>query len=310
MDILPLLERTGEAAIGLLPDGPRIALRRNLRRQKERLRLRSADLTVVAHPKSGSTWLRFQLARLYQSKYGLDESIIPKVERLHSLRPEIPRIYMAGYEYMKCIIARPAPAPELRGKACVFLIRNPIDVIVSLYFHIQKHALRERKLFNNWPLDLSTVSMMDFAIQSDWGLMEAINFYNGCLRHADRLGKAHVVRYEDMRNDPAQALSLIARFAGIPLSDAEIGDVVEYTSFDRLREAELQNTFNSNRLHPVDRNDPDSFKVRRAKINGYRDYFAEDQVAVLEDLVENHLDPRAGYSTRKSTIGNRTTEGM
>ncbi len=34
--------------------------------------------------------------------------------------------------------------------------------MVSLYLHIQKHALHERKLFNKWPVDLSKTSMAEF----------------------------------------------------------------------------------------------------------------------------------------------------
>ena len=52
-----LVHRIGESAIGVLPDGPRISLRRALRKNKERARLKRADLTVIAHPKSGSTFI-------------------------------------------------------------------------------------------------------------------------------------------------------------------------------------------------------------------------------------------------------------
>jgi hypothetical protein len=290
-----ILERAGEAVVGILPDGPRIAIKRRARMAWERNQFGKADVSVIAHPKSGSTWLRFQLTRLYQKKHGLDEAVIPNVEKLHGLNPAIPQLYMAGYEYMKAIMARAAPDPELRNKACIFLLRHPIDVTVSLYFHIQKHAHRERKLFNDWPLDLSQTSMMEFLTTSHWGLMEAIGFYNSCLRHADTMSRAHVVRYEDMLTDSVAALSGMARFIGEPVTDDDVREAVEFTSFERLRAAEVNNTFNTPRLHATNPNDPNSFKVRRAKLNGYRDYFDAAQLAVLEAMVEQHLDPRAGY---------------
>jgi hypothetical protein len=112
---------------------------------------------------------------------------------------------MAGYQYIARVIARPAPDAELAGKSAVFLLRHPLDVIVSLYFHIQKHALHERKLFNDWPLDLAEVPMIDFAMHSHWGLRETIDFYNGCARHAAAMPRAHILRYEDMRRDPARS---------------------------------------------------------------------------------------------------------
>jgi Sulfotransferase domain len=297
MTISQRLERAGEKIVDVLPDRPRIAIKRKVRRLWEENQFDKADVTVIAHPKSGSTWLRFQLARLYQRKHGLDEKVIPDVERLHKLDPSIPQIYMAGYEFMKLVLAKPAPQSELVDKACIFLLRHPIDVTVSLYFHIQKHAQRERKLFNDWPLDLSGTSMMDFITGSHWGLMEAIGFYNNCLRHADTMRRAHAMRYEDMLQQHFATLKEIAGFIDHPVTDADVQEAVEFTSFERLRDAEMKNTFNTPRLHAANPNDPNSFKVRRAKLNGYRDYFDADQLAVLEGMVNSNLDPRAGYGT-------------
>lgn len=297
-NVFSTLEKTGETLVSILPDGPRIAIKRKARMVWEQAQFRKADVCVIAHPKSGSTWLRFQLARLYQRKHGLDETVIPDVERLHRLDPVIPRLYMAGYEYMKRIVARPAPDPALKEKACIFLLRHPIDVTVSLYFHVRKHATRERKLFNDWPLDLSQTPMMDFLLSSHWGLMEAIGFYNNCLRHAAVMSHAHVVRYEDMLADGVSALSGMARFIGHPVTADDVREAVEFTSFDRLRAAELGNTFRTPRLHAANPGDPDSFKVRRAKPNGYRDYFDAAQIRILEAMVSDHLDPRAGYGGR------------
>ena len=296
--------------VGILPDGPRIAIKRRARMIWEKGQFEKADVSVIAHPKSGSTWLRFQLARLYQRKHGLDEAVIPDVERLHKLNPAIPQLYMAGYEYMKRIVARPAPAAELKDKACIFLLRHPIDVTVSLYFHVQKHATRERKLFNDWPLDLSGVSMMEFITTSHWGLMEAIGFYNSCLRQADAMPRAHIVRYEDMLVDGVSALTGMARFIGHGVTDDDIREAVEFTSFERLRAAELGNTFKTPRLHAANPDDPNSFKVRRAKLNGYRDYFDAAQLEQLEAMVAQHLDPRAGYggSTAASPSGDERSK--
>lgn len=304
-DSTQLAARIGDTVLGVLPDGPRISVRRALRKNKERARLRHADLTVIAHPKSGSTWLRFQLARIYQRKFNLPEAAIPKVETFHRLDPAIPRLHMAGYEYIKHVIARPEPDSELAGKTAIFVVRHPLDVIVSLYFHIQKHALRERKLFNNWPLSLEGVSMFDFATSSDWGVREAIGFYNGCARHASAMPRAMIVTYEDMRTNTPDVLRRIMAFAGADVSAAEVREATEFTSFERLRDAELTNTFNSNRLRPGNPGDPDSFKVRRAKIFGYRDYFSGDALIELERIVATELDPSLGYSTLGT---NHTTE--
>ena len=44
-------------------------------------------------------------------------------------------------------------------------------------------------------------------------------------------------------------------------------------SFDNLKRREAGNFFATDRLRPVDQADPDSFKVRRGTVGGWRDYF-------------------------------------
>jgi hypothetical protein len=42
--------------------------------------------------------------------------------------------------------------------------------------------------------------------------------------------------------------------------------------------------------------DPATFKVRRGKVGGYRDYFSPEQVAEMDALVMEWLSPTLGYA--------------
>jgi alcohol sulfotransferase len=53
------------------------------------------------------------------------------------------------------------------------------------------------------------------------------------------------------------------------------------------------------RLKSGDRDNPDAFKTRRGKVGGYRDYFDDEQLAVVDKLVEEGLDPVFGYAAAK-----------
>ncbi len=282
--------------MGILPDGPRIALKRYFRGIRERRKLAGADLVVIAHPKAGSTWLRFQLSRVYQKKFGLSEDVIPNVEELHVRDPAIPRLLMGAYNYLKLDVAGPAPAPELADKAVVFIARHPLDILVSLYFHVKKHALRERKLINDWPLDLSGVSMMQFMLESNWGLRPLIRFYNDCMRQHRALNRSMILSYEQMRGDPVTSLMAIAELAGAPVTGEEAREATEFTSFENLRKAELENRFNTTRLRAADPKDPNSFKVRRGKVFGYRDHFSDSEIETLEAIIDGELDAEFGYA--------------
>ena len=44
--------------------------------------------------------------------------------------------------------------------------------------------------------------------------------------------------------------------------------------------------------------DPNSFKVRRAKVGGYVEDFSPEEVAELDELVAKHLSPFFGFGDR------------
>jgi hypothetical protein len=50
------------------------------------------------------------------------------------------------------------------------------------------------------------------------------------------------------------------------------------------------------RMMPRDKDNPDSYKVRRAKVGGYRDYFTDEEVAAIDARLADTLDPLFNYS--------------
>ena len=72
----------------------------------------------------------------------------------------------------------------------------------------------------------------------------------------------------------------------------------DFASVEKLRAKEKENYFwrSGSRVQAKDVNNPDSFKVRRAKVGGSKAYFDDDQVAELDRMVEERLDPVFGYT--------------
>lgn len=58
---------------------------------------------------------------------------------------------------------------------------------------------------------------------------------------------------------------------------------------------EEANFFANTRLAPRDAENPFSFKVRRGKVGGFRDYFEDEQIACLTRIVREELRPSFGY---------------
>ena len=82
---------------------------------------------------------------------------------------------------------------------------------------------------------------------------------------------------------------------GESFSDEEIGEAVNFGSFDNLRKLESSGFFSRGGMTLRNSGDPNSFKVRRGKVGGYAEYFTEEQVAELEELMVSRLSPTFGY---------------
>jgi hypothetical protein len=105
-------------------------------------------------------------------------------------------------------------------------------------------------------------------------------------------------------------LGKVLAFLGTPASEAEIADAVAFASLDNMKRMEQQRVFwlSGGRLVPKDRNNPDSYKVRRGKAGGYRDDFDATQLAQIDQLVEVTLAPIYGYTG--SGIGAAGSQAM
>ncbi len=288
-----------------LPRGLRVAGRRHFLARLELAKAARTDLLIIGHPKSGNTWLKVMLSRLYQVRHGLPASLIVTSDELARRHPGIPRITATNghYSYEGAVGAALAPeAPEqpLRHKPILLLARHPCDIAVSWYFQFTKRqSAHKQELINAWvehPIDRRTVQMWEFVRESDIGLVSLIDYLNRWERNLAHLPRALMVRYEDLRARPAGELRRITALMGETFSDPEIEQAVEFGAFDNLRALESKGFFRQGGLALRNPGDPESFKVRRAKVGGYRDYFTAEQAAELDRLVAERLSPSFGYA--------------
>jgi alcohol sulfotransferase len=103
-----------------------------------------------------------------------------------------------------------------------------------------------------------------------------------------------------MRKDPAAELARILAFTGTTVTAAEVQEAVEFAALDNMKKMEQDTFFKGSgaRVKPGDKDNPDSYKTRKAKVGGYRDYFTDAQCEQLEQLVAL-LDPMFGYGRQQ-----------
>ncbi len=257
------------------------------RRLAKRLhKIWQADIVVVSHAKSGRTWLATMISHVYHQKYGIDEKKIIKFDNLHKLCKDIPKIYFTHDNRKFPDGQALAPVWLYARSRVILLLRDPRDVAVSWYFHGQrKLRLGRRKR--------PTGAIYDFVIHT--GLPGVLGFMERWAGHLERLDRCLVVRYEALRAHPEEELARVMAFIGGDFGPEIIDKAVELATFERLREREQSGFFESDRLHPGKAAEPETFKVRRGKVGGYRDYFTAEELARIEAMIDRPFVAQLGY---------------
>ncbi len=283
------------------PEEKKIAVERWLRGREEYRKLRQADCVVVSYGKSGRTWLRVMLSRFYQIRHGLSEKSLMGFDNLKRKDSAIPAIFFTHDNYLKDYTGHTDSKVDFYGKKVILLVRDPRDVAVSQFFQWRYRMRPKKKRLNRYPPHGAEISIYDFVMDADAGLPKIIDFMNLWAREMSSMDHILVIRYEDMRARTEDVLRRILEFIGTPGSAEEIQEAVEFASVENMKKLEQQKTFwlSGSRMVPKDRKNPNSYKVRRAKVGGYRDYFEDDQIVAIERLVDETLAPVYGYTRQE-----------
>lgn len=265
-----------------LPKPQHIAIDRWLRGRQEFQKLSQADGVVVSHGKSGRTWLRVMLSRFYQQQHGLPEPQMLEFDNLHRQNPLIPKIFFTHDNVLTDYTRSGETKSYLYDKPVLLLIRHPADVTVSQFFQ-WKHRMSQRKIeLNHLPDRARDISIFEFVADQ---LPRTIAFLNTWAKEIPRMRHILVVRYEDMRQHAELALTHALAFMGTPGTEEQIKEAVAFASYENMRKLEETGAFGGKKLAPGEKGNPDSYKVRRAKVGGYRDYFNDQELAVLDEMM-------------------------
>ena len=240
----------------------------------------------ISHPKSGRTWLRAMVGRVLCGRTGLPESDLLNTRKLTAA---------AGMPVLKwhhggASLKSPCPRHDelvfdrrFAGKAIIFVMRDPRDTLVSSYFQAVKRSES---------ITGAVGEIGEFVRSSERGILKWIAFHNLWHEHLAQLRSFHLVRYESMHAEPVATLRGVLEAMGLPgVSDEEVTSAIEFGRFENLKRLESSGRLRDSALKPKDASDPDSFKVRKGQVGGYRESLSADDIAYIEDTLRRYPCP-------------------
>src|SRR5437660_10214185 len=291
-EMQPLLPAATEKRISRsLRLAPRLMRRNFSSRAPE---LSGGKAIVLSIPKSGRTWVRTFLYAYFCKRYGREFTLEPE----HYGEPGIPRLIFShdlfehrtkGDLWDRIRGKYLVPKKELRRAKIVLLVRDPRDCFVSLYVQMTR---RDRGA----PTEFKRKTVSDLLRGRKFGVHAIIRTMNAWLTEFSGRDDFTIIRYESLREFPAENFRTLLAVLGETRPDMSIfQNALDFSEFENMKKMEAAGAFDSKILRPGDVRDPESFKVRRGKVGGYREYLsAEDQEYAAGALTK--LDSRFGYS--------------
>lgn len=164
------------------------------------------------------------------------------------------------------------------GPKVIVVMRNPKDTLVS-YFHFY----RMNSTLNNFAGTWDEFFEM-YKEKHLWGgdiLDFNIGWWN--LRHLDNV---LILKYEDMKVEPEDAIRTVGDFLGKELSKEDVEEIVEKSSFSSMKQ---DPKFNGASVQRYDTK-VSSF-MRKGEVGDWKNYFSEEQSDYVDQLCAETCAP-------------------
>jgi hypothetical protein len=258
-----------------------------LYRAKVRVLARRCDVFIVSFPKCGRTWLRMQVGMALREHFRLRVRNLLRLTNAQVAHPGLPRILATHDDSPQGKQAHQVMRDKrvYAGTRVILLVRDPRDVIVSLYFHVTRRRGVEYQ-----------GDLMEFARERRGGLASLLAFYDAWAPRID--DGVLLLRYEDLHADPIRELRRVLAFLGMAdVAPDVVQRAVAQASFDQLQQLERTGTAGTRALRTATPDDRDSYKVRRGKVGGYVDYLEPTDIATLDVVIARSAGAQAfGYA--------------
>ena len=239
------------------------------------LKLYSDDVWIVNYPKCGTTWTQQIVIHNNGEHDGMKITLsVPWLEAI-TVYPEVkieeltrPRAFKSHLPYS----LMPCGPPHTTPCKYIFVVRNPKDVAVSLYFHTQNYC------------PCSWDSFWSKYVSGDLGFG---NYFDHLLEWWPHRNDKNVLfmKFEDMKKDPKRCVSEIASFMGVSLSSDVIDKIADMTRFEKMKE---DNTTNYSWGKWNQKPGTTSF-MRKGIVGDWKNFLSPEQSAEMDIICATRL---------------------
>lgn len=233
---------------------------------------RAPAAIISGFPRTGRTWLRVMLAHAFEELFHTTTAQPWNTDAFAKVEPRIPRIVVTpgiADPRTRSAGALPHNLDWARGQRIVLLVRDPRDLVVSLYFERVHRA-------PHFPVELRRYegTLGEFLREDVGSLRTIIEYMNIWARSRDVPATIRVVRYEHLLADTALEFGRLLDFVGMDATPKFVESLVRSASFDQMRRLELSGRLgykpNAELLQ-----DERGLVLRRGLAGGYRDHFTK-----------------------------------
>jgi hypothetical protein len=248
--------------------------------------LKRADIFIISFPKCGRTWLRLMIGRALSNHFNIKTDNLLNLTESTISYPGFPRMKISHDDdpHLKSADELIESKRMYKDVKVIFLVRDPRDTIVSLYFQKIKRDF-------NYQGELT-----EYLKDKIGGIDTLIRFYQIWALNRQVPKDFLCIRYEDLHNNAKAELYKVLNFIGINhIAHNIIEEAIEFSTFDNMRNMEAQNYFTSKAMRFSNKYDNESFKTRRGIVGGFRDYLSPEDVLLLNKRLATGMPNYFGY---------------
>lgn len=184
---------------------------------------RNDDIYIVEFPKSGITWLTAIISNLMlRMDGGLEQR--EKITAFNRFRyiPDVHQLRGAMInENTRWRFIKSHSGYNPYYFMTIYLLRNPYDVMVS-YYNFQREA--------GYDLDF-----LSFVKSDKYGIQAWVGHVEGWLNRTTRDSKLHLVKYEDMQNNPEGTIGIMLDNIGLVVDGDDVAWALKKSSLQSMK---------------------------------------------------------------------------